>query len=608
MYMSWDRKRCLILIAARSYRPGVNSSKIDYDTQNESAKFRVNCEPLMQSGNHQLLVNQLIEKTKKDFGVSEKSQAFELLISNQILQRRALDYEEVARGICDGADDGGVDALYMFVDGKLIDTEDASLNEVVSEATNDRPVVEIYIIQASTATGFSENKIKIMRASILDLFQIGQKNVGTYNEKVKSFFDFMSDLIPKLAIRRLRLHVSVCFASLQENSDPDPKVTAVALQIETDLKRLFTTIDVKVETVGCDLIFERHSKVENAVYELDLSNAKELSDSGSYVSVVPLTDFFDFIVDENGNLREEIFEANVRDYQSGVAVNKKIAITLRKNREDDFWWLNNGVTILADECSRHGNKLVLENPSIVNGLQTSNEIYNWFSGDGVDSENDNRRVLVKTIVATSPEAQARIIEATNSQTSVNVASIRGLAPIHRKIEAYFLSKNLAYERRKGYYKNRGWSRSKVISITELAQAVMAVKLLRPSVARARPTSLLKSEETHDSVFSDQFELPMYFCCVSLLRDIDTLLNELIPDFDRRNRNNIKYHVLTVVAEKLGIGNASWEIPVADELRAAVTECAPDVVKIYMQLGGNDRVAKGEAFQAEIFNHFSITHD
>lgn len=59
-----------------------------------------------------------------------------------------------------------------------------------------------------------------------------------------------------------------------------------------------------------------------------------------------LKDYFDFITDDNDQIIKHIFEANVRDYQGKTSVNQEIKYTLEDGHpKEDFWWLNNGVTI-----------------------------------------------------------------------------------------------------------------------------------------------------------------------------------------------------------------------------------------------------------------------
>jgi hypothetical protein len=66
-----------------------------------------------------------------------------------------------------------------------------------------------------------------------------------------------------------------------------------------------------------------------------------------------------------------LFEANVRDFLGEVLVNRDIMGTLSNvasREEEDFWWLNNGITLLASNATIAGKELSLENVQIVNGL------------------------------------------------------------------------------------------------------------------------------------------------------------------------------------------------------------------------------------------------
>jgi hypothetical protein len=55
-------------------------------------------------------------------------------------------------------------------------------------------------------------------------------------------------------------------------------------------------------------------------------------------------------------------------------VNEDIKVTLLNIDSPDFWWLNNGVTILATGASVVGKSIQIEDIQIVNGLQTSESI------------------------------------------------------------------------------------------------------------------------------------------------------------------------------------------------------------------------------------------
>lgn len=134
-------------------------------------------------------------------------------------------------------------------------------------------------------------------------------------------------------------------------------------------------------------------------------------------------------------------------------------------------------------------KITVENPEVVNGLQTSTEIHNYFSG--CNTEGEERNLLVRVIVPNAIESRDHIIKATNSQTAIPPASLRATDRIHRDIEEYLKPFGLYYDRRKNYYKNEGKSINRIVGIPQMAQAIMAIVLQKPDTARARPSSLMK---------------------------------------------------------------------------------------------------------------------
>ncbi|MFE1555738.1 AIPR family protein [Streptomyces sp. NPDC058734] len=71
-----------------------------------------------------------------------------------------------------------------------------------------------------------------------------------------------------------------------------------------------------------------------------------------YVCLARLDECYRFITSDNKALRQELFESNVRDYAGSTAVNNAIGDTLRSGTGEDFWWFNNGVTVVADAGRR----------------------------------------------------------------------------------------------------------------------------------------------------------------------------------------------------------------------------------------------------------------
>lgn len=240
--------------------------------------------------------------------------------------------------------------------------------------------------------------------------------------------------------------------------------------------------------------------------------------------------------------------------------------------------------------------MTLEDPQIVNGLQTSTELYRYFSQ--ANTEGDKRNLLVRVIVPTKPESRDRIIKATNSQTQIPLASLRATDKIHRDIEEYLRPYSLFYDRRKNRHKNEGKPLDRIISIPFMAQAVMAILLQRPDDARARPSSLLKKDEDYAKVFSLDLPIDIYRVCATLVKRVDALLRA-DDSLDARERNNLRFYVSMHVAAVATRRRA----PTPENLAALNVESVGDkaikasiqtVKGLYNSLGGGDHVAKGSA--------------
>jgi hypothetical protein len=247
---------------------------------------------------------------------------------------------------------------------------------------------------------------------------------------------------------------------------------------------------------------------------------------------VDLDEYGRFITSASGQIDSSLFEANVRDYEGETAVNDAIRETLATPEGAvDFWWLNNGVTIIASRVQPTNKLLDLENPQIVNGLQTSTEIFKREAG----SASDQRSVLVKIIEASDPVIRDRIIRATNSQTQLALSALRATDRVQRQIEEYLLGHDLYYERRKRQYFNLGRPVDRIVSIEQLGQAMLSTITQAPHVARSSPSAVFE-DETYDVIFNPGIPLATYAACVKILhQSIDFVkqeghLREIFEDF------------------------------------------------------------------------------
>lgn len=251
-----------------------------------------------------------------------------------------------------------------------------------------------------------------------------------------------------------------------------------------------------------------------------------------------------------------------------------------------------------------GDKLTVEQPEIVNGLQTSQEIFSHFQTRQAGSA-DSRNVMIRVIVPPDALTRNRITKATNSQTAVNPVMLHATDPIHFDIEERLRLHNLFYDRRKGEYRNLRKPVAQIVSIAALAQAVIAVVLRRPDDARARPGSMLKVENTYKQIFDENHNRDLFVTAILLDRQVISYLTAGSLSSDVRR--DIRYYVDTWVCSEL----TGKDVPTAAEIVAvlqqtvqripnSVLDTARDaVLKLYQSLGGNDVVAKSPEFRSRL---------
>jgi len=448
--------------------------------------------------NDLILLNQLLDQRILEIGEGlEEPEYFEIFSAEQTLKDDDLSYDEILAGIVDGGGDGGIDSIYFFVNGVLFD-EDLDLSSLKRN-----PTLRLVIVQSKTSSGFSEESIHKLIASTRDLFDLS-KHISeletVYNKNLLNVIDHF---------RRTHLELTSKFPSVSFDYRVAAKAIEVhentgrkVIELKSTLESLFNPVVFNFEFLTAQKLLSSARRSPTRTSSLRLAETPISTGEEGFICLAAIKDFLPFITDEAGHIRAHLFEGNVRDYQGKTEVNKEIRLTLDSAGTEDFWWLNNGVSVICSDASLSGKTLTIEDAEIVNGLQTSREVYH--SLHGKDLSNETRHIMLRVLKPTTAESRDRIIKATNSQTAIPVASLRSTDKIHRDIEDYLYPKGYFYDRRKNYYKNIGKPIKKIVSISFVAQSVMACALLDPANARARPSSLIKNNEAYNRVFSESY--------------------------------------------------------------------------------------------------------
>ena len=199
--------------------------------------------------------------------------------------------------------------------------------------------------------------------------------------------------------------------------------------------------------------------------------------------------------------RRRLFARNIRGFLGRASdVNRSIEETL-KDEPENFWYFNNGVTIICDEAKESGTagrkRLQIKNPQIINGQQTSNML-NLFGPTEAE-------LLVKVIAIprekpkdfnTFNDLVSEIVAATNWQNKISASDLKANDPEQIRIERELRKLGVLYIRKRAA---KGEARAAaaikpryIIKKDELAQAVAAIDL-DPFHVRAGKETLFEAD-------------------------------------------------------------------------------------------------------------------
>ncbi|MES2904107.1 MAG: AIPR family protein [Pseudomonadota bacterium] len=528
------------------------------------------------------------EKTISDY--------FEYFCPQVLLRDRGLSDDEVERGVVGNGGDGGIDSFYIFVNDILV------AEDTVFTAIRNGAKVEVEIIQSKLERKFSEDTLNRLTAVTDALFgmQVAEDDFDdVYNADVRAVFALFRDTYRRLLRRAPTLSIRYRYATIRPPNEVSAGLEARKEALRNAALARFPDADVNVDLLGAAELWE--AIIRRPLEVRTLATERASSGRHGYICLAPLKNLDQFLRDDDGAVSQAIFEENVRDWQGFTSVNESIATELGEQTEREFWWLNNGVTILCTDFRNDDNLLSITNPKIVNGLQTCKEITQHFDGlEDDDDEDDTRSLLVKVIRTDDDDTRDRIIRATNSQNAVSVAMLRATDPFQRQIEEFILPRDLYYERRKNYYSNRGRPSRKIVSLTFMTQAALTFLEFRPDDARARPSNPLKREDEYRQLVNTDIPLDAFYKAVKICREVELYLREH-EELAAKEVNNLRFYVAMVGGWVLADSSdpSTGDIAALNLilLNADVMGRAYRFVNAsYRRLGADDDVVKGAGFK------------
>lgn len=483
--------------------------------------------------NDSLLIDGIIDELLSANNSNDRGKAFEDFAFEQILKDYDLSSEEIQLGNVDGGSDGGIDGFYIIVNGHFL----SDLESFIWPRSGVE--LELWIITCKHQDTFKQAPLDNLAASVSELFDFSISNdglSGDYSKAIISCRDNFRFAYRKTAPRLTKFTINYSYASRGNTLELGEQVIARSEQIKRVTSECFEGCNVDFFFTGANELVSKYRKLRN--FSLELPFQKDMSiGSETFALLVKLEDYYRF-VSENGVLRRYLFDSNVRDFMGLNRVNEDIRDTLNSQDSPNFWWLNNGVTILATSAVNIGSSIQMEDIQIVNGLQTTESVFRHFTNGGQDI--NNRSILIKIITSKDERIRDTIIRATNNQTSVELSSLHATDKIQRDIEDVLKRYDLYYERRINFYKNQDIPPNLIITPLYLAAAYTNLILKSPMQATNLKSRFMRSQPSYERVFSESTDLKVWPKVAIILRETDLFLNKMRPSVKASGEKFLKH--------------------------------------------------------------------
>lgn len=417
------------------------------------------------------------EKVVKYDVLLTREQAFNVLLLQYYCYKEPdLDkiWYELEGRITDAANDGGIDFVYFDEDenkvmvGQNKLSKNIDVNECVAEINKSANTIQDFL---QSRTGYYNNKLKSVLQNDLD------RLTDEYTGNVEIIFSSLSNFSKEKVISKIE--------------DAMNKVSDVDILNEDDLENIVDKIKSDFETVdSTELIIDQPKNILK--YETD-----ELE--GIFVNISAKS----LIKTYNKYSEKGLFNLNIRRYVRNKNVDDGIKNTLDNDR-NNFWFLNNGLTIACEDYYSDGNKIKLYSFSIVNGGQTTTLI-SQYKGNNNDDFYIPCKILKnkeKLSAQSSLEFFNKIAEATNSQKPIQPKDLKANAPEMRNLQNMLKEHKIRLEIKRGVEIESKYAIK--LKNDELAQLIFSFVNQKPGTARSNKKSLFSNNKYYNSIFKNNY--------------------------------------------------------------------------------------------------------
>jgi hypothetical protein len=327
-----------------------------------------------------------------------KSKSFLLLGVSAYLDR---DLTEVMSFITDGGNDGGFDAA--FIEEAL----DGQINVVLFQSK--------YTRDLNKDTNFPSNAVEKAINTVNTIFDLANKTL--LNESNRRIVD---------EIRSLILDGFIPYVTFVMLNNGDKWNDAAQLSIENAFGDQEQVRFVHFGTQDILGYIKKRTPIDTTINMSGFSIQENFNFKRVIIGKVKITE----IVRMMNEYGDSLLEKNIRKYLGKNEINDSIADCLKSGQGSNFFFYNNGITMVCDKFSYNALQekdwiVKVNGLQIINGGQTCRTLYQTVSGNK-NLNVDDAYVLVRIyeVSADDDEIVKEITYATNHQNPVDLRDLK----------------------------------------------------------------------------------------------------------------------------------------------------------------------------------------
>jgi hypothetical protein len=420
-------------------------------------------------------INSKVKKYKIDNSLKDLSSAFTRFALETILN---LNDDEIEDSITDGSADGAIDAIY--INGNTVHLFNFKYAETFEGSLKNFPEIEI-IKLVFTVDNIINKSLK-------------EKDVnGALWDKVAEIWDI-------LKADTINFKFYLC------SNKNKPIKTAIS-KFEKALKKYhyveFNYYDQ--DDLVAKIMEKKYKKVDGEISFVD-NQYFDRSDGPlkGIVATVAVPDIINLVKDPENPcvIREDAFNENIRVFlKLKNRINQGIYDTAISEDRYKFWYLNNGINIVCEECvylpNSRSPKAKLFNLQIVNGGQTTHALFEAYQHN---PEALNDVLLLVKICETKRDSgiSEKISETTNSQNPIRTRDLHANDGIQKKLEDQFQVLGYYYERKK----NQHLDKPKELRIDSELLGQIYLAYYFDMASEAKNQKVLVYGQRYEDIFND----------------------------------------------------------------------------------------------------------